>query len=754
MAQGAEARWGSTTAGGGVAPGEAPFYIPATAAASRPRRTVKHNDTFVVLDSHGDIGATGGTPDGLFYADTRYLSHLELLINGAQPLLLGSAVRDDNLSFGVDLTNPDLYADGALVLMKDTVHISRTIYLCDGSLRARIALSNHGAEPVRFTLSMAFSADFADIFEVRGVARPKRGQAWTRVGAPDHVALCYRGLDGVTRETALSFEPAPTALIDGLARYDVALAPGEHRTIFVVASSQGRVSSAISFFKGLATLHRMQKALTREAAKVETSNRVLDEILFRSSADLYMLVSETEDGPYPYAGIPWYSTSFGRDGIITALQMLWADPSLARGVLTRLARLQATTFDRHADAEPGKILHEMRGGEMAALQEVPFSLYYGSIDATPLFVMLAGAFLERTGDVEAIRRLWPALEHALHWIDGALERDPRGFLSYARAEKTGLANQGWKDSHDSVFHADGRLAEGPIALVEVQGYVFAAFQAAAACARVLGKVSVAQAREAAAEAMRARFEAAFWLPEIGSYALAIDGHGEPCRVRTSNAGHVLATGIAAPDRAARIIADMMRPAFFTGWGIRTVAGGEARYNPMSYHNGSIWPHDNAFIASGMARYGQKACAALVFDALMRATVYMDHRRIPELYCGFRRRPGRGPTLYPAACSPQAWASGAPFQMLQALLGLEFDHGAREIRLVRPFVPEFVGDITVRNLRLGEASVDFVVRQHGEAISLQILHVQGDLQVSLLFDGDRERVSRQNTPKGTPPLGQR
>ena len=738
-----EARQPST---GGVAPGEAPFYIPATATTARPRRTVKHNDTFVVLDTHGDIGATSGSPDGLFHADTRYLSHLELLISGTQPLLLGSAVRDDNLSFAVDLTNPDLYADGVIVLMKDTVHIARTIYLCDGSLRERIALSNHGPEPVRFTLSIAFSADFADIFEVRGVQRAKRGRTWTQVEAPDHVALCYTGLDGVTRTTALSFEPAPTVLVDGLARYDVALAPGEHRTLFVVASSRGRLSSALSFFKGLASLHRLQKALTRGAARVETSNRVLDEILFRSSADLYMLVSETEDGPYPYAGIPWYSTSFGRDGIITALQMLWADPALALGVLTRLARLQATRRDPHADAEPGKILHEMRGGDMAAMQEVPFALYYGSIDATPLFVMLAGAYLERTGDVEGIRRLWPHLEQALAWIDGALARDPRGFLSYARAEKTGLANQGWKDSHDSIFHADGRLAEGPIALVEVQGYVFAAFRAAALCARTLGKADIAEKREAAAAAMQARFEAAFWSPEIGSYALAIDGHGERCAVRSSNAGHVLATGIAAPERADQIIADLLRPDFFSGWGIRTVAAGEARYNPMSYHNGSIWPHDNALIAQGMAHYGHKDCIAAVFDALMRATTYMDHRRIPELYCGFRRRPGRGPTLYPAACSPQAWASGAPFHMIQSLLGLEFDHGAREIRLVRPFVPAFVGDITVRNLRLADASVDFVVRQDGEGIALQVLRVRGDVQVSLLLDDRRHHAPGK--PGGT------
>jgi glycogen debranching enzyme len=717
-----------------VTPGEAPFYIPVTGAPARPRLTLKHNDTFAVFDTHGDIGAAAGGPDGLFDRDTRFLSHLALLINGSEPLLLGSAIRDDNLSFYVDLTNADVYNDGQLALPKDTIHIARTIYLTNGSLRERIALSNRGAHEVRLTLSVAFASDFADIFEVRGIRRKHRGKAWVRVQGAGSVVLSYLGLDGVMRETGLSFEPAPTMQTESAATYSLQLAPGAKHTIFVTISSRGLLmQSTQSFFKGLAGLHRERRSATRGVVAVETSNDVLNEILCRSMADLCMLITGTPDGPYPYAGIPWYSTTFGRDGLITALQMLWMDPSVAAGVLRRLARYQANAEDARSDASPGKILHEMRGGEMAALGEIPFGLYYGSIDATPLFVMLVGLYAQRTGDYALVRELWPAVERALTWIDEKGDLDGDGFVEYERAAETGLANQGWKDSHDAVFHADGRLAEAPIALVEVQGYVYAAKCLAAACADRLGSSERAEVLRRQAEELRRRFDEAFWCEEIGTYVLALDGAKRPCKVRTSNAGHALATGIARPDRAARIADGLMHAQFFSGWGIRTVASGEARYNPMSYHNGSIWPHDNALIAQGLARYGHKAAANHVFDGLVRATTYMQHRRTPELYCGFSRRPGRGPTLYPAACSPQAWAAGAPFYMLQAMLGLQFDSADRHILLVNPALPTCAREIAIRNLALGDARIDFTVRQNGEAISLEVLRTVGDLRVSLVFD---------------------
>ena len=474
------------------------------------------------------------------------------------------------------------------------------------------------------------------------------------------------------------------------------------------------------------------RRFTAGAASIETSNNIFNEVLCQAMADLNMLTTETPQGRYPYAGIPWYSTTFGRDGLITAMQMLWVDPRIAQGVLRRLAFFQAKAVDPLADAEPGKILHEMRGGEMAALREVPFAQYYGSVDSTPLFVLLAGLYVERTGDEATLAELWPAIEAALQWIDGPGDPDKDGFVEYRRATEQGLANQGWKDLFDAIFHADGQLAEGYIALAEVQGYVFAGKRLAARCARRLGLNDRAANLESDAQRLAERFEEAFWCEELGTYALALDGAKQPCRVRTSNAGQLLFTGIVGTDRARRVAADLMSSKFFSGWGIRTVALGEVRYNPMSYHDGSIWPHDNALIALGMARYGLKRSVAHLFKGLFDAASYMDLRRLPELFCGFRRERRRGPVLYPVACAPQAWASATAFTLLEAALGLEFDAARGEIRLRDPRLPEFINEVVLRDLQLGPSSVDLRVRRHGEEVSLEVLRTRGQIQVSIVL----------------------
>ena len=712
---------------------ESPFYIPMTGPAARPRRSLKHDDTFIVLDSHGDIGASAGGPDGLFNADTRYLARLELVLDEVQPLLLGSNLRDDNSALTVDLTNPDIYRNGRIVLQKDMLHIVRTIFLWRGTAYQRIGLQNHGENKASLDLTLLFDNDFADLFEVRGEKRPRRGVGSSKLVGSADVALDYKGLDGKSRSTALHFDPPPTRLSVSAATYHFDLGPQQISSLFIAASCDKPATDRPAlFFRGLLAHRREMRQSTKGATSIETSNNIFNEVLCQSMADLNMLMTDTPQGRYPYAGIPWYSTTFGRDGIITALQMLWIDPRVARGVLKRLAFYQARTVDPLADAEPGKILHEMRGGEMAALREVPFAQYYGSVDATPLFVLLAGLYVERTGDEETLAELWPAIEAALRWIDGAGDPDQDGFVEYQRASEQGLANQGWKDSYDAIFHADGKLAEGYIALAEVQGYVFAGKQMAARCAARLGKSDMARKLAAEAQQLAERFEEAFWCEELGTYALALDGAKQPCKVRTSNAGQLLFTGMVRADRARLVAADLMRPHFFTGWGIRTVARGEARYNPMSYHDGSIWPHDNALITLGLARYGLKVAVEQVFKGLFDAAAYMDLRRLPELFCGFQREKQRGPTLYPVACAPQAWASATPFTLLEAALGLEFDAQRGEIRLRNPRLPAFLNEVVLRDLRLGPSSVDLRVRRHGDEVSLEVLRTQGQIQVSIVM----------------------
>ncbi len=714
-----------------VAPPEDAFYISVTQSGSRPRCVLKNNDTFIVLDTHGDMGAATGGTDGLFSHDTRFLSQLQLLINGSQPLLLGSNLRDDNAALVVDLTNPDIFADHRVLLEKDTVHILRTVFLWRDTVYQRFGLRNYSDRPIDVQFAILFANDFADLFEVRGTRRERRGTTTMQLRGDDQVLLNYHGLDDTLRRTTLTFDPAPNKLATNGALYELRLEAGASHPIFLAAGCNTPENHPVPFLGALVKARREARETARGHSSVETSNDLFNEMLCRSAADLEILMTDTPQGRYPYAGIPWFSTTFGRDGLITALQMLWWSPDVARGVLRRLAHFQAHTTEALDDAEPGKILHEMRGGEMAALREVPFGLYYGSVDSTPLFVLLAGLYLERTGDIETIKELWPAITAALKWIDGPGDPDGDGFVEYLRATEQGLANQGWKDSNDAVFHADGRLAEGAIALAEVQGYVYAAKRLAAVCARHLGHKAEANKLDAQATKLAQQFEAAFWCPDIETYAIALDGAKKPCRVRTSNAGQVLLSGIASPQRAALVAKGLLRPDFFSGWGIRTVARGEPRYNPMSYHDGSIWPHDNALIALGFARYGLKQPVEAVFEGLFRAGTYMDHRRLPELFCGFQRQHGQGPTLYPVACNPQAWAAATPFALLQACLGLEFDPFADEIRLNNPRLPKFLDEVTLRDLQLGLSYVDLHVRRHGENISLDTPRISGGIRVSIV-----------------------
>lgn len=715
--------------------GLAVYHTTATASVKEHRhRTLKHGDTFAVFDQRGDIGGEAGNPEGLYHDDTRILSRFDLQLDGARPLFLSSTTQEDNAVFSADLTNPDRPANGDAPLERELIHINRLRFIWNGGLFERLLVRNFDEKPHSLVLTLQFAADFADLFEVRGQHRRRRGVSSARCEAKNKVALRYLGLDGIERVTALIFDPAPDRLDPASADFVLRLRPRETRRLFLRI---GRPDGVVGSWGGQCFYHYMRearRALRRSSSRataVESSNSLLNEMVRRSVSDLYMLITDTEEGPYPYAGIPWFSTPFGRDGIITALQVLWLDPEIAKGVLKFLAATQATERDPERDAEPGKILHEMRRGEMANLHEVPFGRYYGSVDATPLFVLLLGEYFQRTGDLATVRALWPHVEAALAWIDGDGDPDGDGFVEYARSSEKGLANQGWKDSQDAIFHADGRLATGPIALCEVQSYVYGAKHHAAALAERLGKTALAAHLKQEAEELRVKFEAAFWCEELSTYALALDGEKRPCRVIASNAGHTLLTGIAAPERACRVAATLAQPGSFSGWGVRTVAVSARRFNPMSYHNGSIWPHDNALIALGLARYGFKEAVLPIFAGMFEAASYMDLRRLPELFCGFARRQRNAPTLYPVACTPQAWASTAIMAFLQASLGLEFRHDAGEIRFDRPALPQFVEVLELHRLRLGEGMVDVRLRRRGEEVAVTVTERRGDVRVVVL-----------------------
>ena len=709
------------------------FYILATSRADDRTRVLKHGETFTVFDRYGDIVPFGLGEQGLYHEGTRFLSRLEMRLGRARPLLLSSSVKASNDLFVVDLTNPDIPLAADRVIPRGTLHVFRARFLWQGACYERLRVSNHGLAPIEVSLVVLFDADFADIFEVRGTKRERRGQRLPERVEAGAVVLGYQGLDDVCRQVRFEFSPEPQDTSGSAARFDLELPPQSSETLSltIVCEPKGISVPCLSFEEALAAAAEgLPKAKAQQCA-VRTSNERFNEWLNRSVADLHMMVTETPCGPYPYAGVPWFSTTFGRDGIITALELLWVDPRIARGVLSGLAATQATESNPLQEAEPGKILHEARGGEMAALGEVPFGLYYGSVDATPLFVVLAGAYYARTGDRAFVESIWGNVERALTWISGLGDLDGDGFVEYARRTPKGLVQQGWKDSHDSIFHADGTLAEGPIALCEVQGYVYAARRSAAQLAVALGKEETARNLLKQAETLRQQFEERFWSEELSTYALALDGRKRPCLVQTSNAGHCLYSGIASEERARRVAETLMGPDSFSGWGIRTLAASERRYNPMAYHNGSVWPHDNALIALGLARYGLNARVPEILEGLFDASLSMDLQRMPELFCGFKRRPGEGPILYPVACAPQSWAAGSIFMLLEACLGMNIDASRRQIVFHRPSLPESLGTVGIMGLTVGGASVDLVLERHAHNVGINVLRREGDLEIMTL-----------------------
>ena len=705
--------------------------LAASVVADQPKLVLKHDGAFLVADRRGDIPGLVEGSFGFYAEDTRFLQRLELRLQGRPPLLLNATIGGESWESAIDLTNPDIVEDSEVVLPSRMIRVSRRLTVFENCFYQAVALESYARESHDVVLSWEFAADFVDVFEVRGHRRPKRGRLQPPKVASSAVDLSYRGLDDRLRIARLAFTPEPSRLDAESARYVLRLEPEQRLELSVCVS-------AMAGDMPPARPSTCAEALTRRAAVVEghrhdTARITTDQESFgrwidRSQSDLHLLLSACPDGFIPYAGIPWYVAPFGRDSLITAMQLLPFAPEIARGTLRFLARHQGRVTDEFTDQEPGKIMHEYRLGEMAACREIPFIPYYGTVDAPPLFVMLLAEYVRWTGDLDLAREIWPAAEAALGWMAAAGSGDAPGYLRYARRSPRGLENQGWKDSHDAIMHASGALAPPPIALVEVQGYQFAALEGAAAVAALIGRDDAAKTLRARARRLRTRFEADFWMADENFYALALDGHDEPARVITTNPGHALWTGIAAPARAEAVARRLMADDMASGWGLRTLGRREALYNPMSYHNGSVWPHDTAIAALGMRRYGFLEPFFALSTALFEAVLHFQGSRMPELFCGFPREWGHGPTRYPVACEPQAWSAGVVYQLVSGMLGLVPSAAENRLTLDRPGLPPWLKWLEVHDLRVGKSRVTLRAAQGREGAAIELLGRAGDVEI--------------------------
>lgn len=702
------------------------YHISSDAVNADERiKVLNHFDSFGIFDRWGNIQPHGKMVHGIYHEGTRFINKLLLLVNNEKPVLLSSSIKENNDVLSVDLTNQ------ACSLTEGSVHLSRSQFIRNRAYYESIRCVQFGDQPCSFELTLLFDGDFKDIFEIRGIRRNVAVPPVIHQYTDKTLTIHYDGLDNVERESIISFDTRlPYRVNKGRVIFTVTLQPKEeailHYTIFFKSGKEAK--PPMTFREARLSIEQEFGKISSLFAAIHTSNAQFNHWLTRSKSDLLSLLSLTPYGNYPYAGVPWYNTAFGRDGIITAMETLWIAPAISRDVLWFLANKQATELIPEKDAEPGKIIHETRLGEMANTGEIPFKEYYGTIDATPLFIMLAGMYYERTADRNFLRKLWPFIKAALQWIDQHGDIDGDGFVEYKNKTGQGLTNQGWKDSFDSVMHADGTLAEAPIALCEVQGYVYAAKKHAGKMAHVLGEPELAVQLFSEADQLKEQFNERFWDEELQCYVLALDGNKRPCRVVSSNAGHSLFTGIAHPEKAGKLAGTLMSKNMFAGWGIRTLSAAEKKFNPMSYHNGSVWPHDNALIAYGMAQYGLHRQAAMLMQAIFEASLFIELQRMPELYCGFERRVQEGPTAYPVACSPQAWSVAVVFMLLQACFQININALRKTITFSNPQLPSFLNEVTISHLMLDGKPCSFRMCLHEGDVSFHLLQKPDDWEL--------------------------
>lgn len=689
---------------------------------------LKEGGLFLLTDAAGNVAPPGACELGLFHEDTRFLSAYDVRTAGGRPDVLSSQAARVFAS-QIDLTITDREFGGLFSEPKNFLHIRRE-QLLDDVMIDRMILTNFLGREVEFWIEITFAVDFADIFEVRGATRPKRGRYYLpQVGERD-VVWAYRGRDGLLRRTHFHFARRPTEIDGHRVRWVFDLHPKESAELEIyitpiLGEGPVRAPERVGFGERFGAIRAAYDRWHTEASEVRSDDEFFNTTLRQSITDLRALMIEWEGETTISAGIPWFTAPFGRDALITGLQMLMVDPAVAVDTLRFMARYQGQAVNDWTEEEPGRILHELRRGEMASCMEIPHLPYYGSVDSTPLFLVLFGETVRWTGDLTFARELLPHAERALHWIDHFGDMDGDGFIEYAVRTPHGLVNQGWKDSGDGVSYPDGRLPEPPIALVEAQGYVYHGKRLMAEVYDALGDYARADRLRSEAALLRQRISEAFWIDDVGYFALALDRQKRPLPTITSNPGHLLWSGIPTLAQARRMAEVLLGDEMFSGWGIRTLARHQPIYNPLSYHNGTIWPHDNAIIACGLARYGLRHEAAEVLDALFDAALHFRYHRLPELFCGIWRGETDAPVAYPVSCSPQAWATGALFLMLQGLLGIEPNATDGTLELIEPFLPRRLRFLDLLRMRVGRSRVSLQCNRLGERTMVNVLDVEGE-----------------------------
>ena len=698
--------------------------------------TLIDGKTFLSTTVAGDISPAGAPDVGFFHADTRFLSQLELQVFGHRAVVLSASTEKTFVS-QIELTTGTVTLRDSLNLPENSIHVRRQQLLGSGVLFDCFGFDNFNRAAVDFVIEITYDADFLDVFQVRGCARNRCGHYFRPVVREGALTFHYRGLDDVTRETVLRFSPAPSEIEERTARWRLQLEPLKRWelevTVTPVMEDRGAAASAGDYVAILRSRREAYEGWQRDSTHFSSSNDVFSTALNTASGDFHALQIPVGDRRIIAAGIPWFATMFGRDSILAAYQSLSLNPQLAVDTLRVLAERQGTEHNDWRDEQPGKILHEFREGEMTRCGEVPFGPYYGSVDATPLFLILLSEVFNWTADEELVKELLPAAHRALDWIDRYGDLDSDGFVEYLRRSPKGLDNQGWKDSWDANMHRDGTVAQPPMALVEVQGYVYDAKYRMASLLRAFGDTQRADRLKKDTLDLARRFERKFWMPQRGFYAMALDSEKKQVQVVSSNPGHLLFTGIVNRERARAIVGRLMRDDMFSGWGWRTLSAEERVFNPLSYHRGSVWPHDNSLIAHGMALQEFRAPALRALTTLFQAAVNFRDNRLPELFCGVQRGEFDEPVHYPVSCSPQAWASGAFFLMLTSVLGIRPSAPRKELNIINPVLPEWLDFLRLRNLRVGRCRVALDFTRRGDRTYCNVVNVEGEkLLVNVAF----------------------